>query len=334
MEKNDAILVIDDDQNIVEILVEHLQSAGHQCKGFTSWAEIEKDSGELNFYLGVVDYMIPDMNGIEICKKLKERSPDMKFIMISGIATEETIRDYVSLEIKDIFEKPLNLQKLLSRLKSVGDEVMMQRQMNHEIRVGFIEEALDLFSEVENNIIKLEASDSLLELVEELFRAFHNLKGGAAAVGYMELSGLSHKAENILNTLRGNKEPVTKTKVETLLKYNDLINKILLTYQKDVNAEIAPLLSDSPAQTTVSTSERFALNVDLTIGNAERLKSALLGLASKGSLTIEVTSKKVDLAGVQLLVALKRKREDFIIEIKSEEHKKLFDTLGFKRIYL
>ena len=86
-----------------------------------------------------------------------------------------------------------------------------------EMLQEFVAEALDLSTEVEEQLLALEKSPDNLEILNAVFRAFHTIKGGA---GFMNLSAMvtaCHLTENLFDALRTGQAPVTPSAIEAAL---------------------------------------------------------------------------------------------------------------------
>jgi two-component system, chemotaxis family, sensor kinase CheA len=67
----------------------------------------------------------------------------------------------------------------------------------------FLEEAREIVSDLNAALLQMERDpQSASDLVQDIFRFFHNLKGNSAIIGYRELSELTHEAETLLNRMR------------------------------------------------------------------------------------------------------------------------------------
>ncbi|MCL1939401.1 MAG: Hpt domain-containing protein [Desulfovibrionaceae bacterium] len=98
----------------------------------------------------------------------------------------------------------------------------------------FIEEAKDNISSLSDGLLVLEKHpEGQKELVNDLFRYFHNLKGNSGIIGYNEINGLTHEAETLLNSLRKEDAgPVSGPVVDLLLLAVDVLEALI--YRIDV----------------------------------------------------------------------------------------------------
>jgi two-component system phosphate regulon response regulator PhoB/two-component system alkaline phosphatase synthesis response regulator PhoP len=118
---NELIAVIDDEPDIVELITIHLKKAGFRAEGFfdaqSFLSFLEKQRPDLV----LLDLMLPDANGLEICRLLKQREDlsSLPVIMVTAKA-EETDR-IIGLELgaDDYVVKPFSAKELVARVKAV-----------------------------------------------------------------------------------------------------------------------------------------------------------------------------------------------------------------------
>lgn len=96
----------------------------------------------------------------------------------------------------------------------------------------FLQEADDLLAEVEETALRMDTAQPDVELVHQLFRAFHTIKGSGGMVGLSELAAFTHHVETMLDGVREGALPVTKELVEIVLAAKDHIRTMLDTRQK------------------------------------------------------------------------------------------------------
>ncbi len=96
-----------------------------------------------------------------------------------------------------------------------------------EIIGDFIIEADELIESLDNNLVKLESTPKDLDLLNEIFRAAHTIKGTSSFLGLDQVSELTHKMEDILNRLRKAEMHITADIMDILLESVDNL-KVLL----------------------------------------------------------------------------------------------------------
>lgn len=103
---------------------------------------------------------------------------------------------------------------------------------NEELLRDFFEEAQLQIDLMEQNILVLENDSIDRDSVDEIFRAAHTLKGGAATVQMDELAGFTHLMEDVLDEVRNDSIKVTASVVDIILSAVDVI-KLMLEARKD-----------------------------------------------------------------------------------------------------
>jgi two-component system chemotaxis sensor kinase CheA len=129
---------------------------------------------------------------------------------------------------------------------------------NEELLKDFFSEAQMQVDTLEQNVLVLENEGGNRDAVDEIFRAAHTLKGGAATVEMMELSHFTHLVEDVLDAIRSDAVTVNEDVVDTLLAAIDII-KIMITqrmdgsvYQEDtseIEGRLSALLPEGAART-------------------------------------------------------------------------------------
>lgn len=91
----------------------------------------------------------------------------------------------------------------------------------------FFEEANEQLETMEEVLLSLERSPNDPALIQELFRAAHTLKGGAATVGFDDVARLTHAMETLLDAVRQGETQLTVDKTDRLLTGLDALRKLL-----------------------------------------------------------------------------------------------------------
>lgn len=124
-----------------------------------------------------------------------------------------------------------------------------------EIIDDFLVEADELLHSLDTNLVKLEATPNDLNLLNEIFRAAHTIKGTSSFLGFEQVTNLTHKMEDVLNKLRKAEMVVTPSIMDLLLESLDTL-KVLITNVHESNFEeveieglIAKLIAAQEGQT-------------------------------------------------------------------------------------
>ncbi len=114
------ILVVDDNEDLARNLQDILEEFGYGAFVAASGAEALAFSEMNSFDLALLDYKLPDMDGLQLRDRLAETT-DAAFILITGAAPEEWMEEAVrDGRIISLESKPLNMDRLLSRISEIA----------------------------------------------------------------------------------------------------------------------------------------------------------------------------------------------------------------------
>ena len=114
-----TILIVDDDPEIRSLLARYLDGQGFRTQMAANRRECESRIAAGSPDLVVLDVMLPDGSGLEICRQLHERQPHLPVIMLTAL--KEDVDRIVGLELgaDDYLGKPFNPRELVARIKAV-----------------------------------------------------------------------------------------------------------------------------------------------------------------------------------------------------------------------
>jgi two-component system chemotaxis sensor kinase CheA len=114
-----------------------------------------------------------------------------------------------------------------------------------ELMLDFFVEANQLIDSTEQALLKLEKQKNNADLVNEIFRFTHTLKGSARAVGMGEVALFTHEIENLIMQLQNGKLSVSSNLVTLLLECNDHARLMIegLTDDRDAKFNSTKLLA-------------------------------------------------------------------------------------------
>jgi DNA-binding response OmpR family regulator len=115
---SERILLVDDEANIIDLARMYLERDGFQVEAAVDGAEAVEKISELKPDLVVLDIMLPEIDGFEVCRRVRSES-DVPIIMLT--ARDEDIDKIVGLELgaDDYMTKPFNPRELVARVKAI-----------------------------------------------------------------------------------------------------------------------------------------------------------------------------------------------------------------------
>ncbi|BDA85668.1 DNA-binding response regulator [Aureimonas sp. SA4125] len=113
------MLVVDDDPEIRRLLGKYLDGQGFQTALAGSRRECEQKLVDTAVDLVVLDVMLPDGSGLDLCRELRDRRPDLSIILLTAL--KEDVDRIVGLELgaDDYLGKPFNPRELSARIRAV-----------------------------------------------------------------------------------------------------------------------------------------------------------------------------------------------------------------------
>lgn len=116
------VLVVDDDEQIVEMFQDLLSKDGQiQVRSCANGYDAGLLTESFRPHLIILDYMLPDINGNVVCKRLREREEfkDTKVIFVSGVVNQEEIQALRASGADEFIRKPFDVQSLMTRVKEL-----------------------------------------------------------------------------------------------------------------------------------------------------------------------------------------------------------------------
>lgn len=115
------IIVVEDEAPLVELLTYNLQSEGYDVVHAADGEEAELLLAEQTYDLAILDWMIPKISGIELCRRLRNRTETQNLpIILLTARGEETDRVRgLTTGADDYVTKPFSVQELMARIKAL-----------------------------------------------------------------------------------------------------------------------------------------------------------------------------------------------------------------------
>jgi len=204
------VLIIEDDKNIIELLTIHLTDLS--CEVYTQTNG--KDAFEIaisnSFDLIILDLMLPGMNGMDICRRIRIQDRTTPILILS--AKSEEIDKVLGLETgaDDYLTKPFSVREFIARVKVIfrrsEENILGQsKQLKTRIKIDDLEIDLDK-RKVLLNTIRIDLSPKEFDLISLLAanpgKSYSRMQLLNLIWGY-NFEGYEHTVNTHINRLRG-----------------------------------------------------------------------------------------------------------------------------------
>lgn len=164
------VLVAEDEESIREFIVINLRRSGYEVEqadnGKTALELFDRANGD--FDVAVLDIMMPEMDGLTLCKELRKRSADFGIIMLSAKTQEMDKVTGLLFGADDYVTKPFSPSELMARVDAVYRRVEMAKGFRkNDVKGDIIK--LDNF-ELNLRNRTLSKNDKLIELTQVEFQ--------------------------------------------------------------------------------------------------------------------------------------------------------------------
>ena len=187
-----VILLVDDQDTIRFFLEKTLKQEGYEAVTARTGAEAIEKAREVVPDLVLLDLKLPDMDGLEVLRRIKEVFPEIGVVMITAFGDIETAVTAMKHGAYDFVSKPINLDQLLMVIKKGLDserlnrEVLeLKRQMDPDVGFDYILGESSSMKKVYDVIQQVAKSDTTTVLIE-----------GESGVGKEMVARLVHRYSN------------------------------------------------------------------------------------------------------------------------------------------
>jgi DNA-binding NtrC family response regulator len=133
------ILVIDDDKSIRKVLATVLKENGYVVDTAENGKEAIKKSNAKFYNLALIDIRLPDMEGTKLLTKIKENTPKMVKIIVTGYPSLQNAIEAVNKGADGYVLKPFNMDNLLDTIKEHLKKQQEAKKYSQERVAEFVE---------------------------------------------------------------------------------------------------------------------------------------------------------------------------------------------------
>jgi DNA-binding NtrC family response regulator len=137
------ILIVDDDETIRTTMKAILEDEGYSVDSASSGKEAIKKTQEQTYNLALLDIRLPDMEGVELLKLMKDNISRMRKIMVTGFPSLQNAIEAVNRNADAYLIKPVDVDKLLAVVKEQLEKQEDDKKFNEQKVAEFIESRVE-----------------------------------------------------------------------------------------------------------------------------------------------------------------------------------------------
>lgn len=127
METSYRVLFIEDDPQIGKLVAEQLRDLDHAVRWIQDGAEGFQTYQDEAFDLVILDLRLPSLNGLDICRRIREDSPFIPVVMLTAKAEKRDVVRGLELGADDYITKPFSASELIARIRALFRRITADR---------------------------------------------------------------------------------------------------------------------------------------------------------------------------------------------------------------
>jgi DNA-binding NtrC family response regulator len=137
--ENARIIIIDDDESIRQVLKTILEEEGYAVDTADTGKEAVLKTNEKVYNLALIDMRLPDIEGIDLILKIKDTTPRMRKIIVTGYPTIQNAMEAVDKQADAFILKPFDVERVLQTIREQLMKQDEEKQFSQEKVAAFIE---------------------------------------------------------------------------------------------------------------------------------------------------------------------------------------------------
>lgn len=167
---SERLLLVDDEEDIRRFLGMFLADLGYEVHAAENGAQALELFEAVAPAIVLTDIKMPGMDGMELLKRIKARSPETEVVMISGHGDMDLAIGCLQYEAADFVTKPINHDILDATLKRIDEKLALRRELKQ-----YTQNLEKLVQEKSRRVIELERQVAAGEMVETMCQAISGL---------------------------------------------------------------------------------------------------------------------------------------------------------------
>ena len=137
------VLILDDEKVILDTCRENLEGTGLEVLTTTSVEECFAIAGTGEIDLFVTDIMMPELNGVEVVQRLRQRNLKLVVVVITGYPSLETARQFMKLGAYDYLPKPFTAEEFRQTILNAIGKTDPKKSMRETLVLEILDRTAD-----------------------------------------------------------------------------------------------------------------------------------------------------------------------------------------------
>jgi len=277
MEK--SILLVDDEEGIRKVLGISLTDMGYHVITAANGRQALGIFKKVRPAIVLTDIKMPEMDGIELLRRVKEHNPDTEVIMITGHGDMDLAVKSVKYEATDFVTKPINDDILEIALQRAQERIAIRRQLNE-----YTHNLEQLVREKTQKLLQAERLAAVGQTVTDLSHAIKNIAGGLKGGAFVLEKGIELSHQQYLmqgwEMIKGNVDKITTLSLD-LLNYSKTSEpKFQLADPNQPAREVVQLMTPLAKARGINLDLELDRNLNKFIFDPELIHRCLLNLVT------------------------------------------------------
>jgi signal transduction histidine kinase len=231
------VLIADDEPDMLRFLKSQLQAQYQVIEAVDGQQAVEKGSQFLPDII-LLDMMMPEKDGLQACKELRERTPtqSIPIILLTARADEETKLAALSAGASDFLPKPFSTTELHVRIKNLVESFDYQRKLSKQNNV--LENTIDQLKETESQLVQTEKLASLGRMSAGIIHEINNPLNFATT----GLFTLRKKAQHVAPEERAEYSEILKDVEDGIARVKTIVSDLRsFSHHENEQVDIVPV---------------------------------------------------------------------------------------------
>jgi len=134
----DRVLVVDDERDVCRLLCFNLEQAGFETESALTAADALLAAGRQRPTVVVLDVMLPDLSGVEVCKRLRADATlgEVGVLMLTALGNDDDRISGLEAGADDYVVKPFNVQEIVLRVRALARRIGERNRARTQVQAG------------------------------------------------------------------------------------------------------------------------------------------------------------------------------------------------------